>query len=48
MVGLDETPFVTAEWWRHYGWALGISLLIPLVVTVVSRNVILRASTSAS
>jgi len=38
MVGLDETPFVTAEWWRHYGWALGISLLIPLVVTVVSRR----------
>ena len=33
-----ETPFVTAEWWRHYGWALGISLLIPLVVTVVSRR----------
>jgi small-conductance mechanosensitive channel len=37
MIGI-ETPFATAEWWRTYGWALGISLLIPLVISVVSRR----------
>jgi moderate conductance mechanosensitive channel len=50
MVGIDETPFVTAEWWRHYAWALGITLLIPLVVTVVSRRwrrAVLRRSKAA-
>jgi moderate conductance mechanosensitive channel len=50
MVGLDETPFTTAEWWRHYGWALAITLLIPLVVSFVSRRwrrVVLRRSKAA-
>jgi small conductance mechanosensitive channel len=50
MVGIDETPFATAEWWRHYGWALAITLLIPLVISFVSRRwrrVVLRRSKAA-
>jgi moderate conductance mechanosensitive channel len=40
VIGIDDvtTPIVTADWWREHGWALAITLFVPIVATFASRR----------